>query len=187
MSSELRRDGANLMRLVEDVAAPGIPPTGELLGYTEKIGPETKFFTISPEGFVRTFGALPVISFTAGETIDVGELTALVESGGLTRLMKADADGASTRQTAAGICSVGALAGASAQILTFGQAVVPDAEWDVVPVVGDIGEPVFMSLTPGNITVTAPVSGTIQRVGIVALVGGGSTTVVIQIGQPIRQ
>jgi len=184
--SELRRGGAELMRLLVGTV-PGVPPTGELIGYTEKIGGETRFYTISPEGFVRTFASpIPPVTFTAGEDLVAGELGALINDVGVTRLVKADADGTSTRQTAAGIVTVGALTGASAEIATTGPAAIPDAEWDVVPVAADIGSPVFMSLTPGNVTLTSPGSGTIQRVGIVAVVGGGSTTVLVQVGQPVR-
>lgn len=125
--------------------------------------------------------------FHHGEAVDVGELVAVINSAGSTRLVKADANGGTTRETAAGFCTVGAALGGTANITNFGQVVIPDAEWDIVPTITEIGDPVFMSTTPGNVTLTAPASGTVQRVGIVSLVGGGSTSVLVQIGQPIRE
>jgi hypothetical protein len=135
----------------------------------------------------HTTGITPAISATSGEAIAAGELVAIEDSGGSPRIFKADANGAGQRPTPIGIAHTTAGAGGVAmQVLVAGERSIPDAEWDVVPAVTDVGKRVYMSETPGNMTITPPstAGSTVERVGVVTQGGAGAVKIVWQPGEP---
>ncbi len=97
----------------------------------------------------------------------------------------ADANGGTELENPIGFAQdAAAMAGDSIDVIVSGTVAIADAEWDSVPTTGDVGKLVFMSTTPGNLTLTAPsTSGDIvQKVGLVAVGGTGAVEIIVQIG-----
>ena len=139
---------------------------------------------------LHTHPGIPTaLSFTSGAAISTGALVALQNVAGAPRLFHADANGAAPLNTAylVATSSAGA-AGISVTVAANGDQVdVPDAVWDAVPAVTDVGSPVYLSETAGNWTLTAPsTSGsTVQSVGYVSRGGAGAVRVLIVVGAPV--
>lgn len=127
------------------------------------------------------------ITKTADENLSAGNLLALGFNGGTPICNKADANGAGTRTNAVGFTATAVTASNPATIVVSGEVAVADASWDSVPTTSDVGAPVYMSETAGNVTLTAPsTSGsTVQKVGIVSVGGTGAVKVLVQIGDGI--
>lgn len=126
------------------------------------------------------------ISGTSGEALDAGELVSIADVVGVPKVFKADADGTGTTPNGFAIVT-NTVAGVDLAVTlqTGGEIVVADLQWDVVPVVGDVGKEVFMSTTPGNVTITAPAVGSVRRVGFVTVGGVGAVKIAISIGNAI--
>lgn len=122
-------------------------------------------------------------SKTAGETVNAKALVAFQNNGGTPNVYNADANGASPLPNAVGFAVAGAVATGSIDVYIDGEISVPTTQFDSAPAVGDVGKPVFMSETAGQITLTAPTASgsTVQKVGIVTD-GSASPKVLIQIG-----
>ena len=135
-------------------------------------------------------GSATFVSFTAtsGAAVTQYSLVAMNNSGGNPRAYMADANGATPLNNPVGITRTAAGgAGTSLTVQVAGELAIPDALWDGVPAVGDVGKLVFMSTTAGNFTITAPsTSGdTVQKVGIVSVGGAGAVKIVVQIGDGV--
>lgn len=127
------------------------------------------------------------ITKTADENLSAGNLLALGFNGGTPICNKADANGSGTRPNAVGFTAAAVTASNPATIVVSGEVAVADASWDSVPTTSDVGAPVYMSETAGNVTLTAPsTSGsTVQKVGIVSVGGSGAVKVLVQIGDGV--
>jgi len=142
---------------------------------------------------LATTGNSPLVPVTipkiAGENILAGQLLSVDDSApsGTPNAWLAEADGAPHRQHAVGYALNSALTGSTVDIVIQGEVIVLDAFWDVVPVVGDVGANVFMSLTKGNSSITAPVasSSVNQKVSIVSRGGALFEKVIVQIGDGV--
>ena len=194
MSSSIRRGGAKSLRILQTATGQPTPPAadGEICLFVQESGGVVQLFQQPPVGppqvapiVVNPFFVL--INAVAGEVIATGEVIAKTELAGVSRAVLADADGAGTRQNVIGIAKEPALIGATFTVIVGGEAVIPDVEWDVVPGVSSVGEPVYMSVTSGNLTLVAPSTGTIQKVGILIEGGAGTSSIVVQIGDVVRQ
>jgi hypothetical protein len=110
--------------------------------------------------------------------VSAGEAIAMSNQSGTPVGAKADADGGGTLVNCVGLAEAAASGGASFNIIISGEATVPDAEWDSAPVAADVGKKVFMSLTPGNLTLTSPsaTGQTVQKVGIVSFADASADT-----------
>ncbi len=122
---------------------------------------------------------------TAGEALNAGALLALVDDTGTPKAYHAGANGIGIRYVV-GITLAAVTSGAPATIHVAGELAIPDAVWDAVPAVTDVGLPVYMSETAGNLTLTAPTASgrTVLKVGIVSVGGTGAVKVVFQVGDP---
>lgn len=139
---------------------------------------------------VHAAGASTLVSVagTSGAAIDAGEIVVFDDAAGVPRVFRADADGGTELQDAVGISgSTVAGAGSAVTIYVAGERSVPDAQWDSVPAVGDVGKRVYLSATAGNLTLTAPsaAGSTAIRVGWVTTGGAGAVKVLIGIGEGI--
>ena len=124
---------------------------------------------------------------TAAVNLTAGQLVAYDNNAGVPGAFLADANGAVARQHPTGFANNTVLAGAPVNVIVAGEQLVPDAYWDVVPAVTDVGANVFMSATAGNVTMTAPATaGDVnQKVGIVSIGGAGVSAVNVQIGDGV--
>ena len=131
--------------------------------------------------------ATAFINGTAGETLVAGNIVVWDDSAGNPRIFKADANGAGELVNAVGIAGAGISSGSSGNITVAGEVAVPDAVWDSVPAVGDVGKVVYMSATAGNVTLTAPstTGDTVQKVGVVTFGGTGAVKVAVQVGDGV--
>lgn len=124
------------------------------------------------------------IAGTAGENISDGELVSFSNSGGNTRVFKAEADGYGVNSFTVGVAGNSALTGQEVKIIVLGEKSIPDAEWDVVPAQSSVGQPVYLSTNAGNWSITAPATSLsyVQKCGILSRGGAGVVKVIVQIG-----
>ncbi len=128
------------------------------------------------------------ISFaaTSGEAINAGAPVSLANSGGSPRIYHSDANGAGNRVHTVGISNTTIAGVGAVTIYVAGERAIPDAIWDAaggVPAVGDVGLPVYVSETVGQLTILAPTANaTVQRVGIVTVGGTGAVKIAIMPG-----
>lgn len=123
---------------------------------------------------------------TSGEALALGAPIAIENVAGSPRVFNADANGAGNRPNAIGINKAAVLAANQAiSVLYSGEVSIPDAIWDVVPGVADVGARVYVSETAGKLTITAPAgSGSnVLKMGIVTRGGVGAVKISIQIGE----
>lgn len=131
------------------------------------------------------------VSGTTGEAIAAGNLVSWRDNTGAPgtpRIYLADADGAATLVNAVGFTPAAVGSGLAAAIYVSGEIAVPDASWTGgVPATTDVGKRVYMSTTPGLVTLTAPTASgnTTLKVGIVTVGGAGAVKVNIQIGESV--
>lgn len=147
----------------------------QLFGRTESDG---TVFQITPPA---SGGAATSIenAYTAGEDIAAGAPVIIVNDTGSPVLEEGDANVAA-RQRVFGVATAAILDLASGDITTFGPVPVPDAVWDVLPAVGDVGSPVYLSTTVGQLTITAP-GGAVAIVDMGTVVAGGTGAVVVHV------
>lgn len=142
------------------------------------------------------------ITGVAGETINPGELVAFdgYVNGSLVepRIFKARAlDGYGEITNVVGVADGYADGyqdgyydgyGGTLTVLVAGETSIPDNEWDIIPSVLDVGKKVYLSINPGNWTLTPPddPSSYSQKCGIVTRGGSEQVRVVIQIGDNVR-
>jgi len=125
-----------------------------------------------------------VTSQTAGEAVAVGNLVAIDDVAGTPKVFLADANGGTQLVNPIGFAQDAAVLNGALDVIVSGTIAVADSEWDSVPVVADVGKVVFMSTTPGNLTLTAPSTAgdIVQKVGVVSVGGTGAVEVIVQIG-----
>lgn len=128
-----------------------------------------------------------LVSKTAAVGLTAGQLVALDNNAGVPGVFLADANGIVHLQHAVGFANNTVLAGAAVNVLVAGEQLVPDAFWDAVPLVANVGANVFMSETAGHVTLTAPTTAADvnQKVGVVGTGGAGVSTVICQIGDGV--
>lgn len=123
---------------------------------------------------------------TAFETLAINDLVGFVNDGGTPRVQKVDSN-VTTRQGPVGFTLAAAAAnGDAVTVRISGVAAVATGRFDTAPAAADVGKRVFMSVTAGQITLTAPTTSgdVVQRVGIL-VDGSGSPKVLVQVGEPI--
>lgn len=121
----------------------------------------------------------------AQQILLAGDLVRFVDNGGTPNVQKADSND-TARQGPVGFAIAAAAAAAAVTVRTAGEASVPAALFDSAPAVANVGQRVFMSTTPGQVTLTAPTAtgDVVQRVGILTD-GSASPKILVQVGEPI--
>ena len=149
---------------------------GTGISVTNGAGSITIAVTASPD--------IDIVSI-AQQTVLTGDLVRFVDNAGTPNVQKTDSND-TARQGPVGFVVTGVAAAASVTVRVAGEASVPAALFDAAPAVGDVGKRVFMSTTPGQVTLTAPTnpSDVVQRVGILTN-GSGSPKILVQVGEPI--
>jgi hypothetical protein len=133
--------------------------------------------------------ALQAVSFSAvvEGAVAAGAPVALKDSAvsGSARAVEADANGAGTLPNVVGIAPAAIADTATGIVQLAGEVDVPDARWDAVPAVTDVGKPVYLSENVGKVTLTAPLGSgsTVLKIGLVSRGGAGAVRMVIQIGE----
>ena len=127
------------------------------------------------------------VAGTAGETLAIGAPVVFDDASGTAKVFKADANGAGELVNVAGFSTSAPAADAAASVLVAGEIAIPDAIWDSVPAVGNVGQKVFLSENAGKVTLTAPstAGSTVQKVGLVTRGGTGQVKIVVQIGDAV--
>jgi hypothetical protein len=127
------------------------------------------------------------IATTAFEPLAINDLVGWVDDVGTPRVQKVDSN-VTSRQGPVGFTLAAAAAnGDAVTVRIAGVAAVAVGRFDVpAPAVTDVGKRVFMSVSAGQITLTAPTASgdVVQRVGIL-VDGSGSPKVLVQVGEPI--
>lgn len=167
-------------------AASALNEGGLLYDSTVQVPRYSDGVTWIPLAGMGSSASIVVFQATSGEAIDTAELVSMDDSVGLPRLFKADSNGTTPRKNIVGVAATTvAGAGFLVTVVVSGEVSVADAQWDIVPVVADVGQKVFLSETAGNWTLTAPsTSGDIViRTGIVSQGGAGAVKVVFQVGE----
>jgi hypothetical protein len=181
------------VRLDEQASGPGgSANTGAV--YTKDVSGVTELFYQDSAGTEEQISkaasgdaTATVINKTAGENIAAGAPVNLYNNGGSPNIQESDANGAGTRPNCVGLAQAAISSAASGDVVVAGEVDVPDAQWDSVPVVGDVGEPAYVSTTVGNLTLTAPGAGaTVVRVGYVSVGGTGAVKVSVNVGEPVK-
>lgn len=131
------------------------------------------------------------VTVTTGEAIDAGEVVVIRDdtgTPGTPKAYKADNDDSAKNFGVVGLAGASVGSGASLTVYLSGERSVADAEFDAVPATTNVGQPVYMSATAGNMTLTAPTaSGSVlQKIGIVSRGGSGAVKVVIQVHDRIE-
>jgi hypothetical protein len=128
--------------------------------------------------------AIDVVS-TAQQALLTGDLVRYVDNAGTPNVQKADSND-TARQGPVGFATAGVSAAASVTIRIAGEASVAAGRFDAAPSAADVGSRVFMSTTPGQVTLTAPTAtgDVVQRVGILTD-GSASPKILVQVGEPI--
>jgi hypothetical protein len=120
-----------------------------------------------------------VVTVTAGEVFALGQLVSMQNNGGVANGYKSNVATYTTKANVLGI------AASATTVVVSGEVAIANGFWDAVPVVADVGKPVYASeITAGNLTLTAPsTSGNVvQKVGVLTVGGSGACKVVVQIG-----
>ena len=126
-------------------------------------------------------------TLTSGEAVTLGYAVGLKNASGTPKAYKASAASASTPGLAVGIAT--ATVGTADLPLTVQSTglspVIPDAAWDALPAVTDVGSVVYLSTTAGKLTLVAPTgSDRVQPVGKLAVGGTGACKVELAIDAP---
>lgn len=126
-------------------------------------------------------------SGTAGETLAAGQLVAVQNNAGSPNVYRADSNGTAPLPNAIGVASAAATAGNAVSVVIAGEIATPDAVWDAVPAVTDVGKRAYLSETVGNWTLTAPTtSGSwVLKTGIVSRGATGNVRVIVQVGEGV--
>lgn len=135
---------------------------------------------------IATTGASSLdVTSIAQQTLLTGDLVRYVNNAGTPNVQKADSND-TARQGPVGFVVTGVAAAASVTVRITGEASVPAALFDSAPAAANVGQRVFMSITPGQVTLTAPTNtgDVVQRVGILTD-GSASPKILVQIGEPI--
>ncbi len=124
---------------------------------------------------------------TAGEAISAGAPVCIQDDAGTPKLYHGDADGTGRRQDAYAIAPSSITSGNPGDYQLSGQVSIPDAIWDALPAVTDVGKRVYLSATVGKLTITppSPSGGVRLRMGYVAVGGGGAVKMDISVGEPM--
>lgn len=132
-------------------------------------------------------------SIANGVTLAVGDLVYVDDVAAATvsvRADKADADGGSPGdqiRNPIGIVTVGGTGDLNGTVIA---TIAVAGEVDLLAAtniaVADVGKPLYMdATTPGNVTATAPGSGTVLKVGIASASGAGTSKMIIQPGTAV--
>ncbi len=173
------------------------PSTGANEGaiYTKDDGGVTQlFYRADSDGTVYQLTPPPAATeanvltsnFTANENIAAGAPVNIVNDAGNPRIREGDADDAA-RQRIIGLAQAAILSAAAGDVVTQGVVDVPDAQWDAVPAVANVGSAVYLSTTVGNVTITAPAGNVaVVDVGTVVRGGTGAVQVLVNVKLPVK-
>jgi len=127
------------------------------------------------------------ISGTAGENLTAGQVVTFDDSAGNARIFKADADAAGELADCMGLVTATVSSGNPALVQMLGEISVADANFDALPATSDVGKRVYMSTTPGNLTLTSPTASgsSSMRVGWITRGGTGAVKVAVLVGEGI--
>ena len=128
------------------------------------------------------------VSTTAGTGgVLIGQVVAFVNDGGAARVLPADADGVNTIKDGMGVAVATAAVGVAVLVRVSGEIPAPDARFDALPAVTNVGQRLYLSQTAGRWTLTAPTAAPAKalRTGWVSFAGGAADTtrVVVDIGE----
>jgi hypothetical protein len=129
-----------------------------------------------------------VYAGTSGEAITVGSLVAIQNASGSPRVFNADSNGAAPLPNVIGVASTAAAsAGLAVSVIVSGETATPDAAWDAIPAVTDVGKRAYLSENVGKWTLTAPTTAGswVLKSGIVSAGGTGAVRVFVQIGEGV--
>lgn len=131
-------------------------------------------------------GSATSFTKTAGEAIADHALITIANDAGTPKAFLADANGAAQLPNGFAVASAAVLSGATGTYYVDGQHSIPDAQWDSVPAVADVGKPVFASVTAGKFSLTPTITAgeTRVRVGWCTAGGSGTSAIVISVGEP---
>lgn len=182
------------VKLEEQAADPSTAAAEGALYTKEDSGATHLFFRSESDGTVYQLTPIGgstatqiTIPATASENIAAGAPVNFHDSAGNARIQESDANGTGTRPNCVGLASAAISTGVTGDVVQSGEADVPDAQWDSVPGTADVGEPVYVSSTIGNLTLTAPGGGaTVVRVGYVTQGGTGTVKVAVNVGEPVK-
>jgi len=159
--------------------------------YTKDVSTVTELFYEDSAGSVTQLTASggsvkPSVTVTAGESLAAGAPVSMANVAGSPRAFEGDANGTGNRPKVIGFTAAVIASAASGTVQVASDVAVPDANWDSVPVVANVGDAVYLSETVGNVTLTAPsTSGsTVVQLGIVTVGGAGAVEIAINIGDP---
>jgi hypothetical protein len=126
------------------------------------------------------------ITATAGEAISQGAPVTMANSAGNPRAYMGEAD-VTVKMNVMGFAAAAIGNGNPGTIANVGELAIPDARWDAVPAVTDVGKLVYLSETNGKVTMTAPsTSGSIViKVGVITMGGAGAVKLAVQIGDGV--
>jgi hypothetical protein len=123
--------------------------------------------------------------FTAGANLVAGDAVAIINDGGIPKIVKADANG--PNYLVLGICLENISSGSSGKVCVSGKAFIPNSNWDSLPAVSDVGTDVYLSTTAGRLTITSP-SGSGEyslKIGILVSGGTNNCNILLQIGNAV--
>jgi hypothetical protein len=128
------------------------------------------------------------VSTVAGESIATGAPVTMANAAGSPKSYNGEADnGTSEYRNVIGIADATVVLNATLSVLTDGERAIPDAIWDSVPVVGDVGKRAYLSEANGKLTLTAPTTAgsTVIKCGIITKGGAGLVKMLIQVGERV--
>jgi len=127
---------------------------------------------------------------TAGEVLVASNLVSMDNDAGTPRAYLTDINEGAERENPVGIAKAGASATAAVTVIVGGEVAIPDALWDSVPVVADVGKKVYAGTAANGVYTLTPPTGTGDnqiKVGIVSFGGAGAVKIVVQIGEGVQQ
>lgn len=130
-----------------------------------------------------------IVSGTSGEAITAGYAVGVKNASGVPKVYKASAASGSTPLVCTGIATT-TVAGADLAISVQSSGlsgVIPDAAWDSVPGVANVGAPVYLSKTAGKLTIDVSAflaADSKQSLGTLAVGGTGACKVMLNIDSP---
>jgi hypothetical protein len=128
------------------------------------------------------------VTVLAGEAIAAGAPVSLLNTGGVAEAFEGDANSGDNRENAFGLAQAAIADTNTGKVVVAGEVDVPDAQWDALPAVGNVGDIVFLSETVGNLTLTAPSTGgsRVLKLGVVSRGGTGAVRVIVPVPDSIK-
>jgi hypothetical protein len=125
------------------------------------------------------------VTDNAFENLAAGTPVGYVDNGGVPEVQNSDANGTGVRPFAIGLVSAAATAGNPAIVVVAGRLATPDAAWNGVPAVTDVGKRFYLDTTVGllNLSTAGFTTGDwVVEMGTVLRGGAGTTEVNVHKG-----